>query len=135
MQMVIIACWKGNLRISSSVLFWYLWISRRATAYGSTVALTLSDVAEQGLRDVGDSIVLMGKNTMMKRSMRLYAERTGNESWNGLLDSLVGNVGLVFTKADLAEVRLLQLWLHASAWLTQDCLGRHMSCIFRGVSL
>ncbi|CAL5219189.1 g975 [Coccomyxa viridis] len=59
----------------------------------------------RGLRDVGDSIVLMGKNTMMKRSMRLYAERTGNESWNGLLDSLVGNVGLVFTKADLAELR------------------------------
>ena len=65
----------------------------------------------QGLRDVGDSIVLMGKNTMMKRSMRLYAERTGNESWNNLLDSLVGNVGLIFTKADLAEVRQLQLYL------------------------
>ena len=26
----------------------------------------------------GDSIVLMGKNTMMKRSIRLYCERTGN---------------------------------------------------------
>ena len=62
---------------------------------------------EQGLRDVGESIVLMGKNTMMKRSIRLYAERTGNETWNNLLDSLVGNVGLIFTKADLAEVRLV----------------------------
>ena len=58
----------------------------------------------QGLRDVGDSIVLMGKNTMMKRSIRLYCERTGNETWSNLLDSLVGNVGLIFTKADLAEV-------------------------------
>ena len=58
----------------------------------------------QGLRDVGDSIVLMGKNTMMKRSIRLYCERTGNESWSNLVDSLVGNVGLIFTKADLAEV-------------------------------
>ena len=44
----------------------------------------------QGLRDVGDSIVLMGKNTMMKRSIRLYCERTGNETWSNLLDSLVG---------------------------------------------
>ena len=58
----------------------------------------------QGLRDVGDSIVLMGKNTMMKRSIRLYCERTGNETWSNLLESLVGNVGLIFTKADLAEV-------------------------------
>ena len=68
---------------------------------------------EQGLRDVGESIVLMGKNTMMKRSMRLYAERTGNESWNNLLDSLVGNVGLIFTKADLAEVRLPRFSIRA----------------------
>ncbi|CAK0745397.1 ribosomal protein P0 (A0) (L10E) [Coccomyxa viridis] len=59
----------------------------------------------RGLRDVGDSIVLMGKNTMMKRSIRLYCERTGNETWSNLLDSLVGNVGLIFTKADLAELR------------------------------
>ena len=72
---------------------------------GYSHRLTLVNMPVQGLRDVGDSIVLMGKNTMMKRSMRLYAERTGNESWNGLLDSLVGNVGLIFTKADLAEVR------------------------------
>ena len=63
-------------------------------------------LSAQGLRDVGESIVLMGKNTMMKRSIRLYAERTGNETWNNLLDSLVGNVGLIFTKADLSEVRL-----------------------------
>ena len=68
---------------------------------------------EQGLRDVGESIVLMGKNTMMKRSMRLYAERTGNESWNNLLDSLVGNVGLIFTKADLAEGRLPRFSIRA----------------------
>ncbi len=58
----------------------------------------------QGLRDVGDSIVLMGKNTMMKRSIRLYCERTGDESWLGLTEILVGNVGLIFTKGDLAEV-------------------------------
>jgi hypothetical protein len=61
----------------------------------------------QGLRDVGDSIVLMGKNTMMKRSIRLYCERTGNEQWTNLMDYLVGNVGLVFTKADLSEVKTI----------------------------
>ncbi|CAL8460791.1 g322 [Coccomyxa elongata] len=59
----------------------------------------------RGLRDVGDSIVLMGKNTMMKRSIRLYCEKTGDDKWPALLDQLVGNVGLIFTKADLAELR------------------------------
>ncbi|KDP46515.1 hypothetical protein JCGZ_08487 [Jatropha curcas] len=57
----------------------------------------------RGLR--GDSIVLMGKNTMMKRSIKLHAEKTGNDAFNSLVPLLVGNVGLVFTKGDLKEVR------------------------------
>ncbi|MQM02992.1 hypothetical protein Taro_035763 [Colocasia esculenta] len=56
----------------------------------------------QGLR--GDSIVLMGKNTMMKRSIRLHSEKTGNKNYLNLLSLLVGNVGLIFTKGDLKEV-------------------------------
>ncbi|KAL2940633.1 60S acidic ribosomal protein P0 [Bienertia sinuspersici] len=56
-----------------------------------------------GLR--GDSVVLMGKNTMMKRSIRLHAEKTGNDALLKLEELLVGNVGLIFTKGDLKEVR------------------------------
>ena len=47
----------------------------------------------------------MGKNTMMRRSIRLYCERTGNDQWLQLLDHMIGNVGLVFTQGDLTEVR------------------------------
>lgn len=47
----------------------------------------------------------MGKNTMMKRSIRLYCETTGDEKWLPLLEELVGNVGLVFTLGDLSDVR------------------------------
>ncbi|KAH9314402.1 hypothetical protein KI387_023029 [Taxus chinensis] len=57
----------------------------------------------QGLRP--DSIVLMGKNTMMKRSIRLFTEKTGNTAYQNLIPLLVGNVGLIFTKGDLKEVR------------------------------
>ncbi|KAK1320941.1 hypothetical protein QJS10_CPA03g01877 [Acorus calamus] len=56
----------------------------------------------RGLR--GDSVVLMGKNTMMKRSIKLHAERTGNTAYLNLIPLLVGNVGLIFTKGDLKEV-------------------------------
>ncbi|CAK9146317.1 unnamed protein product [Ilex paraguariensis] len=37
----------------------------------------------QGLR--GDSIVLMGKNTMMKRSIRIHSEKTGNKAYLNLI--------------------------------------------------
>ncbi|KAH9330832.1 hypothetical protein KI387_002940 [Taxus chinensis] len=56
-----------------------------------------------GLRP--DSIVLMGKNTMMKRSIRIYSEKTGNTAYQNLIPLLVGNVVLIFTKGDLKEVR------------------------------
>ncbi|XP_022881258.1 60S acidic ribosomal protein P0-like [Olea europaea var. sylvestris] len=56
----------------------------------------------KGLR--GDSVVLMGKNTMMKRSVRIHAEKTGNTAILNLIPLLVGNVGLIFTKGDLKEV-------------------------------
>ncbi|CAM8895742.1 unnamed protein product [Rhodiola kirilowii] len=56
----------------------------------------------KGLR--GDSLVLMGKNTMMKRSVRLHSEKTGNKDFLNLLPLLQGNVGLIFTKGDLKEV-------------------------------
>jgi large subunit ribosomal protein LP0 len=57
----------------------------------------------RGLRP--NSAILMGKNTLMKRCIRLYNERTGSDQWAPLLDALVGNVGLVFTKGDLCEIR------------------------------
>ena len=53
----------------------------------------------------GESTILMGKNTMMRRSIRLYVERTGNDQWLVLLDHMLGNVGLVFTKGELVDVR------------------------------
>lgn len=57
----------------------------------------------KGLRP--NSVILMGKNTMMKRSIRLYCEQTGNDKWGAVLDQLVGNVGLVFTSGDLNDLR------------------------------
>lgn len=41
----------------------------------------------RGLR--GDSIVLMGKNTMMKRSVRIHSENTGNKAFLNLIPLLV----------------------------------------------
>lgn len=58
----------------------------------------------RALREL-ESPLLMGKNTLIRRCMRLYCERTGNEEWANLIPSLVGNVGMVFTRQDLSTVR------------------------------
>lgn len=41
----------------------------------------------RGLR--GDSVVLMGKNTMMKRSIRIHSDKTGNKAFLNLIPLLV----------------------------------------------
>ncbi|XP_055016858.1 60S acidic ribosomal protein P0 isoform X2 [Boleophthalmus pectinirostris] len=51
----------------------------------------------------GKAVVLMGKNTMMRKAIRGHLEN--NPSLEKLLPHIRGNVGFVFTKEDLAEVR------------------------------
>jgi len=51
------------------------------------------------------SLILMGKNTMMKRSIRLYCEQTGSDKWAPILDELVGNVGIIFTTGEMSDVK------------------------------
>ncbi|KAL6533129.1 hypothetical protein OROMI_027241 [Orobanche minor] len=71
-------------------------------ATADNVGSTQLQNIRRGLR--GDSVVLMGKNTMMKRSIRIHAEKTGNQTILNIIPLLVGNVGLIFTKGDLKEV-------------------------------
>ncbi|XP_070815906.1 large ribosomal subunit protein uL10 [Chaetodon trifascialis] len=58
-----------------------------------TIRLSLRDKA----------VVLMGKNTMMRKAIRGHLEN--NPALEKLLPHIKGNVGFVFTKEDLAEVR------------------------------
>ncbi|XP_017494014.1 PREDICTED: 60S acidic ribosomal protein P0 isoform X2 [Rhagoletis zephyria] len=51
----------------------------------------------------GLAVVLMGKNTMMRKAIRGHLEN--NAQLEKLLPHIKGNVGFVFTKGDLAEVR------------------------------
>uniref|UniRef100_A0AAQ5X881 Large ribosomal subunit protein uL10 n=2 Tax=Amphiprion TaxID=80969 RepID=A0AAQ5X881_AMPOC len=51
----------------------------------------------------GKAVVLMGKNTMMRKAIRGHLEN--NPALEKLLPHIKGNVGFVFTKEDLTEVR------------------------------
>jgi len=54
-----------------------------------------------GLR--GTAVVLMGKNTMMRKAIKGHLEN--NPALEKILPFIRGNVGFVFTNADLVEVR------------------------------
>lgn len=51
----------------------------------------------------GMGVVLMGKNTMIRKAIRGHIEN--NPNLEKLLPHIKGNVGFVFTKGDLTEVR------------------------------
>jgi large subunit ribosomal protein LP0 len=51
----------------------------------------------------GEAVVLMGKNTMVRRALRDKLD--SNPSFEKLLDVVYGNVGFIFTNGDLRECR------------------------------
>jgi len=51
----------------------------------------------------GKAVILMGKNTMIRRAISINLHR--NQEWANILPLIFGNVGLVFTKQDLRQVR------------------------------
>lgn len=50
------------------------------------------------------STVLMGKNTLMRKCIRKYIEG-GHPEFDGLMNAIKGNVGLVFTNGDMRSMR------------------------------
>lgn len=51
----------------------------------------------------GKATVLMGKNTLIKRGLKMHVEK--NPKLQVLFDVLKGNVGLIFTNEDLVDIK------------------------------
>ncbi|CAH9138628.1 unnamed protein product [Cuscuta epithymum] len=84
-------------------------ICKLLDTYSQILVVSVDNVGSKQIQDIraglrGDSVILMGKNTLMKRSIRVHAEKTGNSAILALVPHLVNNVGLIFTKGDLKEV-------------------------------
>ncbi|MBV96925.1 Paxillin, partial [Eschrichtius robustus] len=75
----------------------------------------------------GKAVVLMGKNTMMRKAIRGHLEN--NPALEKLLPHIRGNVGFVFTKEDLTEIR--DMLLANKERLTRGCLGRTCALVGR----
>jgi len=61
----------------------------------------------------GKAVMLMGKNTMMRKAIRLHVEE--HPLWEGIIPYITGNIGLIFTNDDLIKIRDLCLSLKVPA--------------------
>jgi large subunit ribosomal protein LP0 len=93
------ASWKANYFVKVVQLF---------DEYPKCFIVGADNVGSKQMQNIrtslrGLGVVLMGKNTMMRKAIRGHLEN--NASLEKLLPHIKGNVGFVFTKGDLAEVR------------------------------
>ncbi|KND02847.1 ribosomal protein P0 [Spizellomyces punctatus DAOM BR117] len=97
---------KGDGRAKKEVYFQKL--SQLLEEYPTIFIVNVDNVSSNQMHQVrhslrGDAVVLMGKNTMVRRALRnLIAD---NPNYEKLLTVIKGNVGFVFTKGDLKEIR------------------------------
>ncbi|KAF2681859.1 60S acidic ribosomal protein P0 [Lentithecium fluviatile CBS 122367] len=76
--------------------------------YKSIFIVTVDNVSSQQMHEIrmslrGEGVVLMGKNTMVRRALKGFIG--DNPEYERLLPHVKGNVGFVFTNADLKESR------------------------------
>ncbi|CAH1413715.1 unnamed protein product [Lactuca virosa] len=76
--------------------------------YTQVLVYAANNVGSNQLQNIrhglcGDSIMLIRKNTIMKCSIRMHSEKTRNKAYLNLINLLVENVGLIFTKEYLKE--------------------------------
>jgi len=93
------ATWKANYFVKIVQLF---------DEYPKCFIVGADNVGSKQLQQIRRSlrdhaVVLMGKNTMIRKAIRGHLEN--NPSLEKLLPHIKGNVGFVFTKQDLVEIR------------------------------
>ncbi|KJK82965.1 hypothetical protein H634G_01093 [Metarhizium anisopliae BRIP 53293] len=76
--------------------------------YRSVFIVSIDNVSSQQMHEVrhslrGDGVVLMGKNTMVRRALKTFINDT--PEYERLLPFVKGNVGFVFTNGDLKDIR------------------------------
>jgi len=97
------ATWKSN---------YFLKITQLFDEYPKCFIVNADNVGSKQMQQIrmalrGRAVVLMGKNTMMRKAIRGHLEN--NPALERLLPCIRNNVGFVFTKEDLVEIRELLL--------------------------
>jgi len=93
------ATWKAN---------YFLKLIRFVEEYPKCFIVGVDNVGSKQMQEIrialrGKGEVLMGKNTMIRKALRGHLQK--NPALEKLLPYMIGNVGFVFTKDDLGDVR------------------------------
>lgn len=91
--------WKANYFVKITQLF---------NEYNKCFVVGVDNVGSKQMQQIRGAlrehaVILMGKNTMMRKAMRALMEQ--NQSLEKLMPHIVGNIGFVFTNGDLSFVR------------------------------
>jgi len=97
------ATWKSNFFMKITSLF---------DEYPKAFVVNADNVGSKQMQNIrqalrGKAVILMGKNTMMRKAIRGHLE--SNPGLEKLLPIIKNNVGFVFTKDDLSEIRQVLL--------------------------
>jgi large subunit ribosomal protein LP0 len=76
--------------------------------YNSVFLVSVDNVSSQQMHEVrqslrGEAVVLMGKNTMVRRALKTFV--ADSPEYERLLPHIRGNIGFVFTNGDLKTIR------------------------------
>lgn len=76
--------------------------------YQSIFIVSVDNVSSQQMHEIrqslrGEAVVLMGKNTMVRRALKMFI--ADSPEYERLLPFVKGNIGFVFTNSDLKSVR------------------------------
>ncbi|VDK42440.1 unnamed protein product [Anisakis simplex] len=93
------ATWKAN---------YFVRITELLDEYPKCFLVGVDNVGSKQMQEIrqgmrGHAEILMGKNTMIRKAIRGHMH--SNPDLEKLLPHIVGNVGFVFTKEDLCEIR------------------------------
>eukprot|EP00794_Sanderia_malayensis_P012070 gene12070-13314_t len=93
------ATWKAN---------YFMKIAQFLEEYPKCFLVSADNVGSKQMQQIrfalrGRGDVLMGKNTMMRKAIRGQIEN--NPALEKLMPHIVGNIGFVFTREDLSEIR------------------------------
>jgi len=86
-------------------------VEKLITTYSKLFVVSCDNVGSNQMQQIRlalrplNTVLLMGKNTMMRKIINDFLEKNPEHPFGAMLDLVKGNVGFVFTNGDLAEVR------------------------------
>jgi len=98
----------GREEVSSRKVEYFAKLEQLLDEYPKCFLVDADNVGSKQMQQIrialrGKAVVLMGKNTMMRKAIR--GHMSNNPDLEKLLPHIRGNIGFVFTKEDLVEIR------------------------------